>query len=98
MTTFEINIAISEDNKTSKNVFYQQFYDNGTHKAREIIRIINEFGPEPKPFEFKPPILMDLPVLNCLTDEAKHATNLSGKSINAELVHLINKWFMDKTL
>lgn len=97
MTTFEINIAISEDNKTSKNVFYQQFYDNGTHKAREIIRIVNEFAPEPKSYEYKSPISISLGVLNGLTEQAQLATKLSGSSINAELVHLLNQWMAERT-
>ena len=97
MTTFEINIAISEDNKTSKNVFYQQFYDNGTYKAREIIRIVNEFPNEPKPYEFKPPISISLGVLNGLTEQAQLATKLSGSSLNAELVHLLNQWMAERT-
>lgn len=93
---YEINIAFSEKDKASVNFFYQKFDDYGNKKLREVIRIVNGFAPEPI-FEYKPPISIGLATLNAFTEEAQHAAKLSGASINAELVHVLNKWLMERT-
>lgn len=97
MTAFEINIAMAEERSPSKNIFYQQFFDEGKGKVREVIRIVNEFPSEPKPYLFKPPISITLEVLNNLTDQARTNANLSGNSINHELAYLLNIWLMERT-
>jgi hypothetical protein len=98
MNTFQLNISQENEKGNLDNFYYQKFFDNhGVGKIREIIRIVNEFAPESKSFEYKPPIGLNLAVLNSMTEEAMQASKLSGSSINAELVHIFNKWLAERT-
>jgi hypothetical protein len=91
---FEINIAASEKGKTSENFFYQKFDDYGSNKVREVIRIVNGF-PRDKELRLDyPQITIDL--LNEWTTIAREASNLTGNSLNWELLKIVNGWIQEK--
>lgn len=90
MKTYDINIAIVHEDEKTENIFYQRFTDEPYRgKAREIVRVVNNFD-EPKRFPYKPSLTID--TLNGLTDDARVVACSTGASINWELLKLLNKW------
>ena len=76
----------------------EKFFDpQEWRKIREVIRIVNEFPGEPKPFEFKKVGWMTSHELDDLTRAAQQAVKESGQSLNYELVKLINAWFKENS-
>jgi len=87
--TYQINIALIDKDK-NENFFYQKFDDYAGGKVREVIRTINGFTPE-RAFRINnPEITID--VLNEWTTIAKKASELTGNSINWELLKILNGW------
>ena len=98
MNTFELNISQINEKGVLENFYYQKFFDpQEWRKIREVIRIVNEFPGEPKPFEFKKVGWMTSYELDDLTRAAQQAVKESGQSLNYELVKLINAWFKENS-
>jgi hypothetical protein len=98
MNTFQLNISSEDDKGKLENFYYQKFYDHHEwRKIREVIRIVNEFPDEPKPFEFKKVGWMTSYELDDLTRAAQQAVKESGQSLNYELVKLINAWVKENS-
>lgn len=90
MKAYDINIAIVHEDEKTENIFYQRFTDEPYRgKAREIVRVVNDFD-EPKRFSYRQTLTID--TLNGLTNDATALANQTGASINWELLKLLNKW------